>query len=613
MSFRTSLFVVVFAALFTIHAFAETVFMPRTPALSPDGNSIAFSFQGDIWTVSSSGGEAKRITVHPGYEFHPVWSPDGSRLLFASDRYGTFDVFVIPSGGGIPDRLTYAQPTDIPQAWSSDGKEVYFASRGQFDYPMDYQIYKVPVTGGTPFRVIDCFAEEFAPTSDGKFAVFAIGNNWFGRKGYRGTYQSDLYRWNQGGEPVPITTHAGYDSDPMVSPDGNTIYFRSDSTGTFNLWKMNRDGSGKTQLTNFKDDGIRNARIADAGNRIVMEADSSLYLFDVASAKQTRLEISVASDLLENPVQFRPFANNVDELSVTSDGSEYAMAIRGELALVNREVGGRATLPVPDPARDWQVSWKPGVSDSLVFTTDRWGKQQIAMVLSDSATRPLRKAKHPKLVRLTNDTSECHHAQWSPLGDRIAYIRNNGELRSMKPDGSADQLIFNGWNEEQYSWSPDSKWIAFTHEDYDYNSDIWVIPSDGSAPPVNISQHPDEDANPVWSQDGRMLAWSSRRHQNQFDVYFVYLQRLDDERSSDEWKEWEKTRDKRNGGDKGDTTKNGKDKEKDHRKKKIEIDTVKIDFTDIHRRIRRISDLPGDEFAVAIHPKGDKFYFTADV
>ena len=235
----------------------------------------------------------------------------------------------------------------------------------------------------------------------GKSFLFSIGNNWFGRKHYRGSYQSDIWRWTPGSDPVQLTTHRGYDSDPMWSADGQHIYFRSDSTGVFNLWQMNADGSGKKQLTQFADDGVRSAHIARRSSQIVFEADSTLYIYDANTSNLRQLKIDVAPDLIENPVSFVTYSRDAEELAVSSDGAEYAMAIHGEIVLVNRETGGRAIVPAPSPARELFLSFKPGSCDSLLFTTDRWGYQSIALLVADDTGKALlRKAKHPKLISI---------------------------------------------------------------------------------------------------------------------------------------------------------------------------------------------------------------------
>jgi tricorn protease len=100
----------------------------RYPAISPDGKTILFSYQGDLYRVSSSGGQATPLTLHEAYDYMPVWSRDGKWIAFASDRYGNFDVYVMPSSGGEAKRLTFYSGADLPWDFSPDGKTVLFSS-----------------------------------------------------------------------------------------------------------------------------------------------------------------------------------------------------------------------------------------------------------------------------------------------------------------------------------------------------------------------------------------------------------------------------------------------------------------------------------------------------
>ena len=86
----------------------------RYPAISPDGESIIFSNHGDLYKVATSGGEAVPPTMHEAYDYAPVWSHDGQKIAFASNRYGNFDVFLISAKGGPAERLTFHSSADLP-------------------------------------------------------------------------------------------------------------------------------------------------------------------------------------------------------------------------------------------------------------------------------------------------------------------------------------------------------------------------------------------------------------------------------------------------------------------------------------------------------------------
>ncbi len=610
-----SIVMIILLLSFPLAGMADEVFFPRFPDISPDGKTVVFTFQGDIWTASVDGGQAQRLTANPAYDQFAVFSPDGKSIVFTSNRNGSYDLYIMPSTGGIPERLTFSPATDLAQDWTPDGKTILLKSRHPYEYPVDYQIFTMPASGGTPFRFTEFFANEIVVSPDGKSYLLAIGDNRFGRRGYRGTLQSDIWLWKEGQDPVKITDDPGYDTDPMWAPDGNTVYFRGedDKSNAFNIWKMNLDGSGRTRLTNFTDKtlGVRNARISESGI-IVFEAEYGIYTFDPTSGKKpVQIKLEAAADLIEKPVVTSTFTSGASDLTADSEGEEYAIIVEGDIVLINKELGGRATVPVPDPARDQNIAFKPGTADTLLFDTDRWGEgkdrvQRVALLISDDKDESLlREAKKWKIEYLTGTDENCFDPQWSPDGKKIAYVSGQGDLMVMDADGGGKKKLFTSPNTPSFSWSPDSRWIAYSVEDNEYNGDIWIIPAKGGEA-YNVSQHPDDDFSPKWSKDGRMIAWTTRRHDNQYDVYFAYLTKADDQRTKEEWEIWEKTRDKPNKKDKD-------EEEKDEDEEEIAPEDtfeVRIDFDGLYERGRRLTSSPNTETAAAIHPRGDKIFFV---
>ena len=151
----------------TVLASAENVSWLRYPAISPDGKTIAFSYNGDIYLVSSEGGEASQLTSNPAYDYAPVWSPDGKILAFASDRYGNFDIYTISVDGGVPVRVTTHSAKETPWTFTPDGKKIVFTARIQdpaesalFPKGSMTELYSVGVNGGRYEQILATPAEE---------------------------------------------------------------------------------------------------------------------------------------------------------------------------------------------------------------------------------------------------------------------------------------------------------------------------------------------------------------------------------------------------------------------------------------------------------------------
>ena len=121
----------------------------RGSAISPDGSTVAFTYKGDIYTVPVGGGHATRLTVDSGYDGSPLWSPDGSRIAFSSDRLGSDDIYVMPAKGGTPLRITTHSGRETPLAWL-DGAQLLYSSSLQpavnaAQGPFQSQVYVVDV------------------------------------------------------------------------------------------------------------------------------------------------------------------------------------------------------------------------------------------------------------------------------------------------------------------------------------------------------------------------------------------------------------------------------------------------------------------------------------
>ena len=151
----------------------------RYPSISPDGQTIAFSYKGDIFTVPVSGGVATAVTNHEAHDFMPVWSNDGRQIAFASNRYGNFDVFVVDANGGMPTRLTYHSADELPYTFTNDNGAVLFgasrqdlASNRHFPTGSLPELYSVPVKGGRVEQVLTTPAEAVKFSSNGKFMLY---------------------------------------------------------------------------------------------------------------------------------------------------------------------------------------------------------------------------------------------------------------------------------------------------------------------------------------------------------------------------------------------------------------------------------------------------------
>ena len=563
----------------------------RYPAPSPDAKTIAFSFQGDLWQVPSGGGKAVRLTVHEAYEGYPVWSPDGSEIAFSSDRFGNDDIYVIPAGGGVAQRLTFFSGGDRMCDWLPDGETVVFASNRDFYYGRMPVLYKVGRQGGTPVKLAALYANEGKISPDGRRLVFTRGRYGWERKRYRGTSSTDLWLYDFTTEEIKrLTTHEGNDRCPMWAPDGDKIFYLTDEDGIFNIWEMDIETLEKKQITHHQTDGVRFPSISGDGNLIAYEHLFDIWAVDPLEGTPQKIKITAPTDEKINLVEWKTFTNQATDMAVSPDEKEIAFVVRGEVfAMKNKEKAGKAMRITDTPDRESEIVWSPN-GDTLIYVSDRNGNRDLFMVTpADTTQGKLHKALKTKTIQLTQSEEEESDPQFSPDGKKLAYIHGLGDIMIRDMKTGRTRTLIEGWNEPQYAWSPDGRWIAFSREDAEFNADIWIIPAEGGEA-VNITQNPDQDIRPVWSQDGRKLGFISDQIANNNDVWFVFLRQEDEEKTREDLEE-----------------------ENDDKKKKDEKVHVRIDFEDIHLRVRRTTSIGSTETSLAISPDGETFAFVADV
>lgn len=245
----SSLFAVVFisAALFS----QETPRWLRQSSISPDGSTVAFCYQGDIFTVSSKGGEARQITSSPSYEANPLWSPDGKTLVFSSFREGTKDIWKVSAAGGTPVRLTTFTGAETPLAITPDGFVVFSANIlpdvQSSAFPSGTQLYKLPLAGGSESMMASMTVSSISFTADGT-ALFEDYKGYEDpmRKHHTSSVTKDVWLWKTAsGEFKQLSSFKGENRNPVFAPDGKSFFFLSEQGGNFNVWKGSLDGAAE--------------------------------------------------------------------------------------------------------------------------------------------------------------------------------------------------------------------------------------------------------------------------------------------------------------------------------------------------------------------------------
>ena len=506
--------------------------MVSSPALSPKGNTVAFAWKGDIWTVPIAGGLAKQLTRHVAADGEPAFSPDGRRIAFVSAREGGDQIHVVPVGGGEPNRLTHHSEGYSIEEWSSDGRHILASIRRDHHWRHAERFTLVSMkNAGADKALFDAYGKNGSLSSDGKRLLFTREGERDWRKGYKGSRASQIWLYDLEDESFrKLLDHEAGSRWPLWKPDGRGFYYVGQRDGVFNLRERDLNSGKERQLTHFEDDSVMYPAISRDGSTLVFRHLFDLYAYRPGKDKRPRklrIEFPGDNDWMTEERRVLTQATNV---SFSKDGLEIAFIAGGDLWVMDTELKEPVQITNTPEEEDEPLFSRDG--ESIVFVSDMGGQGDLWKAERGDAKKYWWQNSRFQLTRLTNDAETEHNTHWSPDGKRISFLRTRGDFWIMNADGKNPRRLFRSWNNPQYDWSPDGKWIVYAVSDNDFNRDVWIRPIDGHREPYNLSRHPDNDYSPRWSPDGRLIAFTGRRRATETDIYYVWLREEDDQKNA---------------------------------------------------------------------------------
>lgn len=478
------------------------------PGIAPDGSEIAFVSASDIWVVPARGGDARLLIAHAATEERPLYSPDGTRLAFMSNRAGSMDLWVLTLATGQVQRLTFDDGSEQLDAWSPDGEWLYYSTSAHDIAGMN-DIYRVRSRGGTPMPVAaDRYASEFmsAPAPNGQsIAIVARGmalSQWW-RKGHSHLDESELWMVRIDGAGAPryerVMPRGAKQQWPMWGAGDQSLYFVSDGSGQQNLWRKPAQGEARA-LTTFSNGRVLWPTIATSGH-IAFERDFGVWLYDPATRAARELPITLRGAAMVDPVEHLALTAAFADLSLAPDGKKVAFTAHGEVFAASATDGGDATRITRTPAAESQVTWS---SDSrrIAYSSNRAGVWQVYAYDFVSNTE----------TPLTTGTRNATSPRIAPDGKSVAFIRDATELCVAPLDTRVPVVVARGlfgrppmMSERPIAWSPDSRWLAYLSAGSKLFVNAYVVPSSGGEA-RQVSWLSNTRANTVsWSPDGTFL------------------------------------------------------------------------------------------------------------
>ncbi len=609
----------------------------RYSAISPDGQTIAFTYKGDIYTVPSTGGTAKALTFNEAYDYMPVWSHDGKSIAFASDRYGNFDVFIISAEGGESKRLTYHSRNEYPYTFSADDKSIIFGgqrqdlvSHRQFPTASQPELYSVPTSGGRVSMVWTYPAEAVQVSKDGQLMVYHDKKG--GENDYRKHHTSSIARdiWlydSKTGEQKMITSFKGEDRNPVFTDNDKSIYYLSEESGNFNVYKLSLENpQQKQQITNLKKFPVRFLSISNSGT-LCFGYDGELYTMG-QGGEPKKVAVTIRTEDKRNNDLFLSINGNAKEMDISPNGKEVVLVVRGEVFVSSVE-GGVTKRITNTPEQERFVSFSPD-GESILYASERNGKWQIYQTKKTRKEEPYFYASTVlKEEPLFSSENNCYEPQYSPDGKEVAYIENRASLvvyniasKQTRTLLTPNELYYMSDGDQYFTWSPDSKWLMIEYTPTMPNGEVVLIAADGKSKMINLTQSGYNDYSPKWVNEGKQMLWFSTRDglrsyansgDRQSDVYSMFFTKEAWDRfnlSKEDYDLLKAIEDKQKEKDKK-TKEDSKDK-KEKKKEEVKKDSLlKFDWDNLRDRKARLTINSSSLGDAVLSKDGETLYYLS--
>ena len=432
--------------------------MAQSPApalfgrLTVNQTHIVFSYAGDLWSVEKSGGDAKRLTTHPGEESFPVFSPDGSQLAFSRQIGGNWDLYVMPAAGGEARQITFSPRNDYANCWTPEGTSILFMSN-LTGVPRLYTIRIGGVLRNEVPLLPEAISGSFSP--DGKRIAYAPTSAIGDWRFYRGGSKGQVWLGNAINGEIEKLPQGNYNDDFPVWV-GNKIYFLSDRTGIYNLVSYDLSSKQTAQLTNFEHYGAR--WIGAGAGAVVFVRDGLIHLHDTATGQTRVVDVRMNPDTTELKPRTVSSGRSLEWIVPSANGDRVVYGARGEVFILDPATGDARNVTNTSAAAERFPAPSPD-GKSIAYFSDESGEYQLHV-------RPATAEGSVKKISIDQKPAFYRELTWSPDSKKIAFTDKRLALRLADVESGSVSTIDTSsysYQEEWYpGWSPDSRWLTYS-------------------------------------------------------------------------------------------------------------------------------------------------------
>ena len=473
---------------------------------------IVFNYGGDLWLVSKTGGTAIKLSSPAGQEVFPRFSPDGTQIAYNANYDGNTDIYVIPTNGGIPQRVTNHGMADRLVDWYPNGNSLLFASSMNSGKQRFNQFYEVSTKGGMPNQLPLAYAEFGSISPDAKKIVYTPRTTAFRTwKRYRGGLNSDMWIFDLEKKSAEQIFDKSVGNEIPMWSSQNKIYWISDrgADKRYNIWSYDLSNKQTKQLTKFTDFDIHFPAMGP--EEIVFEAGGKLYLLNLASEKMHEVKVNVVTDEITLMPKTENVSGLISSASVSPDGKRAIFEARGDLFNVPAQNGPSFNLTKSNGVAERFPSWSPD-GKKVAYWSDRSGEYELTV-------KDLNKPSEEKKLTSYGEGYR-YRLYWSPNSKMLAFIDQSMKINIYDSEKDktykVDQALYHMHGALQgfkVSWSPDSRWIAYTNDTKGQSSALYMFDTkEEKTHQITTGYYADSD--PAFDPDGKFLYYLTNRTLN---------------------------------------------------------------------------------------------------